>query len=247
MPLVCACAVGVQARVPVFAQPGAVPGCRRPACVPGQPPVAAACGGPNRLPSTEDVPRPWAPSGPDRATPAVRSGVDRPDTGRAPVHRARRNHRLEALGGARAECCRPQAADQAALPGGRRAGRDARRAKSGAGDCRPGTTSPSPHASPLAHDRRPKTAVTSTEGRRGLDRAGGVERPSAQQRAARHAAPTGGSNRLLSVDELAAYLGVPKKTVYGCWRQWGLRGYRVGRYLRFRERQVEEWLQSREV
>jgi excisionase family DNA binding protein len=51
----------------------------------------------------------------------------------------------------------------------------------------------------------------------------------------------------MSVDELAAYLGVPKKTVYGCWRQWGLRGYRVGRYLRFRERHVEEWLQSREV
>jgi excisionase family DNA binding protein len=49
------------------------------------------------------------------------------------------------------------------------------------------------------------------------------------------------------VEELAAYLGVPKKTVYGCWRQWGLRGYRVGRYLRFREQQVEEWLQSREV
>ena len=54
-------------------------------------------------------------------------------------------------------------------------------------------------------------------------------------------------NRLLTVEELAAYLGVPKKTVYGCWRQWGLRGYRVGRYLRFRERHVEEWLQSREV
>jgi hypothetical protein len=29
----------------------------------------------------------------------------------------------------------------------------------------------------------------------------------------------GSSNRLLSVDELAAWLGVPKKTVYGCWRQ----------------------------
>ena len=27
----------------------------------------------------------------------------------------------------------------------------------------------------------------------------------------------------------------------------GLRGYWVGRYLRFRERHVEEWLQSREV
>jgi excisionase family DNA binding protein len=66
-------------------------------------------------------------------------------------------------------------------------------------------------------------------------------------RAARRAAPVGGSNRLLSVEELAAYLGVPKKTVYDCWRKWGLRGYRVGRSLRFRERQVEEWLSSREV
>ena len=56
--------------------------------------------------------------------------------------------------------------------------------------------------------------------------------------------PWAGSNRLLSVDELAACLGVPKKTVYGCWRQWGLRGYRVGRYLRFRERHVEEWLRN---
>ena len=59
--------------------------------------------------------------------------------------------------------------------------------------------------------------------------------------------PLGGSNRLLTVDELAAYLGVPKKTVYGCWRQWGLRGYRVGRYLRFRERHVEEWLRNQEA
>jgi excisionase family DNA binding protein len=57
----------------------------------------------------------------------------------------------------------------------------------------------------------------------------------------------GGLGRLLSVEELAAYLGVPKKTVYCCWREWGLRGYRVGRHLRFRERQVEEWLMSREA
>jgi excisionase family DNA binding protein len=83
--------------------------------------------------------------------------------------------------------------------------------------------------------------------RHDLDHAAGAERASIQHRAARHAAPVGGSNRLLSVEELAAYLGVPKKTVYGCWRHWGLRGYRVGRYLRFRERHVEQWLQSREV
>jgi excisionase family DNA binding protein len=83
--------------------------------------------------------------------------------------------------------------------------------------------------------------------RGGLDDPAGGERGSVRHRAARRAAPVGGSNRLLSVEELAAYLGVPKKTVYGCWRHWGLRGYRVGRYLRFRQRQVEEWLQSREV
>jgi len=95
---------------------------------------------------------------------------------------------------------------------------------------------------------RPDDAVTGgREGGRGLDRAGEGERASVRHRAARRAAPVGGSNRLLSVEELAAYLGVPKKTIYGCWRQWGLRGYRVGRYLRFRERHVEEWLQSRKV
>lgn len=26
------------------------------------------------------------------------------------------------------------------------------------------------------------------------------------------------------IEELASYLGVPKKTGYDCWRQWGLRG-----------------------
>jgi excisionase family DNA binding protein len=90
--------------------------------------------------------------------------------------------------------------------------------------------------------------VTSAETRRGLDRAGGVERGSDRRGAARPVVSAGGGlGRLLSVEELAAYLGVPKKTIYGCWRQWGLRGYRVGRHLRFRQRQVEEWLTSREA
>jgi len=79
-----------------------------------------------------------------------------------------------------------------------------------------------------------------------LDDAERGERASSRHRAA-GAAPLGGSNRLLTVDELAAYLGVPKKTVYGCWRAWGLRGYRVGRYLRFRERHVEDWLRNQEA
>ena len=96
----------------------------------------------------------------------------------------------------------------------------------------------------------PGTPGGCREGRRRtagpLDDAARGERGSVRHRAADRA-PVGGSNRLLSVDELAAYLGVPKKTVYGCWRQWGLRGYRVGRHLRFRERHVEEWLRNQEA
>lgn len=51
--------------------------------------------------------------------------------------------------------------------------------------------------------------------------------------------------KLLTADEVAAILGVPIATVYQ-WRsrQLGPRGYRVGRHLRFREADVEVWLES---
>lgn len=89
--------------------------------------------------------------------------------------------------------------------------------------------------------------MSSQSGRRGLDDMGKGQRrydrdPGDQPRSA-----LGGSNRLLTVEEVAAYLGVPKKTVYGCWQDWGLKAYKVGRHLRFRERHVEEWLVSQEV
>ena len=45
------------------------------------------------------------------------------------------------------------------------------------------------------------------------------------------------------VQDLAAYLDVPVKTIYA-WRHrsTGPRGFRVGRHLRFRWADVEEWL-----
>jgi excisionase family DNA binding protein len=111
----------------------------------------------------------------------------------------------------------------------------------------PGVPSPGRAASGAAVPPGGARLAAGTGQRRpALDDAAGGERGSARHRAAGRA-PVGGSNRLLSVDELAAYLGVPKKTVYGCWRQWGLRGYRVGRHLRFRERHVEEWLRNQEA
>ncbi len=49
--------------------------------------------------------------------------------------------------------------------------------------------------------------------------------------------------RLLSLQELAGYLGVPVTTCYQ-WRHKGAgpRGIRVGRYIRYRPDDVEKWL-----
>jgi excisionase family DNA binding protein len=52
----------------------------------------------------------------------------------------------------------------------------------------------------------------------------------------------GGSNRLLTPDETAQLLSVSKRTLYACWREWGLPAYKVGKHLRFRERDVERWI-----
>lgn len=48
---------------------------------------------------------------------------------------------------------------------------------------------------------------------------------------------------LASVEEVAAYLGVPPKTLYQ-WRHHGTgpRGSRVGRHVRYRWDDVEAWL-----
>lgn len=50
--------------------------------------------------------------------------------------------------------------------------------------------------------------------------------------------------RLLSAQEVADYLGVPITTVY-TWRHrsQGPPGFRVGRHLRYRRRDVEAWIE----
>lgn len=48
---------------------------------------------------------------------------------------------------------------------------------------------------------------------------------------------------LLTVQELATYLGVPVATIYGWrYRRQGPPGFRIGRHLRFRRSDVEEWV-----
>ena len=57
----------------------------------------------------------------------------------------------------------------------------------------------------------------------------------------------GGSNRLIGVRETAVRLDVPVSTLYKHWREWKLTAYRVGRALKFRERDIEAWLERQRV
>lgn len=50
-------------------------------------------------------------------------------------------------------------------------------------------------------------------------------------------------NELLTTDELSEYLKVPTRTLHA-WRykRTGPRGIRVGRHVRYRRSDVDEWL-----
>lgn len=52
----------------------------------------------------------------------------------------------------------------------------------------------------------------------------------------------------MSVDDLAAYLVLPKQTIYR-WQQTGTgpTPFRVGRYLRWAREDVDRWLREQKV
>ena len=52
----------------------------------------------------------------------------------------------------------------------------------------------------------------------------------------------GGSNRMLSAREVAAILSVPERTIREKWRDWELPAYRIGKHLRWKEREVHAWI-----
>ncbi|MEU2870143.1 helix-turn-helix domain-containing protein [Streptomyces olivoreticuli] len=56
---------------------------------------------------------------------------------------------------------------------------------------------------------------------------------------------SGGSNRLLTPVEVADWLKVSEVTVKNKYRTWGIKPQKVGRLLRFRERDVVAYLDSR--
>ncbi|HEY7583071.1 MAG TPA: helix-turn-helix domain-containing protein [Acidimicrobiia bacterium] len=52
-------------------------------------------------------------------------------------------------------------------------------------------------------------------------------------------------DRLLSVTELADYLGVPVTTLYQWrYRREGPPGFRVGRHIRYRWQDIQDWIEG---
>jgi excisionase family DNA binding protein len=50
--------------------------------------------------------------------------------------------------------------------------------------------------------------------------------------------------RLMSVDELAEYLGLQKQTIYNWLHQKRIRGIKIGKVWRFDRKYIDEWLKK---
>ena len=65
---------------------------------------------------------------------------------------------------------------------------------------------------------------------------------------AQHAKPTKGTlgspNRMLSARDVAEILNVPERTIRDKWREWNLPAYRIGKHLRWRERDLHAWIEQ---
>lgn len=56
----------------------------------------------------------------------------------------------------------------------------------------------------------------------------------------------GGDNTLLDVRQASAYLGLKSpRALERNWQAWGIRRHRVGRYVRFRVRDLEAYLERK--
>jgi excisionase family DNA binding protein len=52
------------------------------------------------------------------------------------------------------------------------------------------------------------------------------------------------SDRWLSADEIASYLGVTKDTVYTWVTSKGMPGHKVGRFWKFKREEVDTWVRD---
>ena len=56
----------------------------------------------------------------------------------------------------------------------------------------------------------------------------------------------GGSNKMIGTAEVAELLGYRQDTIQKTWREMNLPGIKVGKYIRFRVRDIETWLDQKQ-
>ena len=60
-------------------------------------------------------------------------------------------------------------------------------------------------------------------------------------------APVNQPGEVLTIDELAAYLKIPKSTLYKLVREGQIPSQKVGRHWRFRKETIDRWLDQRDA
>lgn len=54
-------------------------------------------------------------------------------------------------------------------------------------------------------------------------------------------------SEILTIDELAAYLRIPKSTLYKLAREGKVPSNKIGRHWRFQKRSIDRWLEGQQV
>lgn len=54
-----------------------------------------------------------------------------------------------------------------------------------------------------------------------------------------------GTSRFISIDELSVFLGVKRRTAYHLVQTRGIPHYKVGRLIRFKLSEIEEWMKTK--
>jgi excisionase family DNA binding protein len=85
--------------------------------------------------------------------------------------------------------------------------------------------------------------VTHSDNERQPEPATDDSQPPDERRIVPRKGTLGGSNRLLSSRDVAAILAIPERTVRDRWKEWGLPAYRIGKHLRWKERDVYAWIE----
>ena len=73
------------------------------------------------------------------------------------------------------------------------------------------------------------------------------KQPRIERRAMPPKGTLGGSNRLLSSRDVAVILAIPERTGRDKWTEWGLPPSKIGKHLRWKERDVYAWIERQSM